>query len=118
MGKTRWASEGPRRPRSGRCREGDAARSPGGGIRENVPAGGGANARGRKGAQSNQGTRTRRGQGRAENPGNGGDVGGTEQVKERGSGREERGEYRAPSGPASVGRKREQGSPRRASRPS
>src|SRR3989442_2341352 len=118
MGKTRWASEGPRRPRSGRCREGDAARSPGGGIRENVPAGGGANARGRKGAQSNQGTRTRRGQGRAENPGNGGAVGGTEQVKGRGSDARDRGQSRAPSGPGSGGRKADQGSRRVASLPS
>src|SRR5438128_5177047 len=70
MGETRRASEGPRESGGDPRGQRDAARGPRGGDRESVPAGRGANARGREGAQGYQRARARRGQGRKENPGN------------------------------------------------
>src|SRR5437879_6249506 len=110
MGETRRASEGPRESGGDPRGQRDAARSPRGGDRESVPAGRGANARGRKGAQGDQRARARRGQGRKENPGNRGAVGDAEQGQGRGSRARDRGQPRAPPGPSPGDREADQGS--------
>src|SRR2546426_1206454 len=118
MVETRRASESPRRPGGSPRGEGDPDRSAGGGVRKSVAACGGASAGGRKGAQGNQRTRTRRGEDREEGRGNCGTIGRTEEGQGRGSRARDRGQPRTPPGPGSGDCEADQGSRKFAGIPS